>query len=391
MKKEIILGHLKIFVMTMFMGVALLYLVSLIPQASLEKNALDGRSNFYNKTYPLFRLTETDNYSTYIDNAMDEIMIDISYKLGDKDSDFLNPLAFSNMPQKDIRYGRYWHGYAVILRPMLLFMNKRSIMSTMAVIVGILFIILTVCLIKKRRYMTALALIAASYITYFGIILKCLEYMPCAIVTLGFSIYICLKDKISNKERCLIYFTAGIYVAYFDFLTFETLSLTLPLIIDLSVHKEFSFKEVFTACIEWILGYVSTFLFKFALLALFVGEKGTMAAKNKVLEKISISGVTVKESLISNFDMLRFSDAKALWVLLLILCVLVIYIMGNNQINNYYFVFIGLIPIIRMIVLKGHSTTHCMFTYHALYSTVMIVILLILSPIEYFISGKGTK
>lgn len=357
-----------------------LLLVSAIPQSWIKANAYSGRENAVKGIYPLFRLAENNNYSTFTDTAADELMMDLSYDLGFSQSSIINPSAFLEHANSEIKYGRYWHGYAIYIRFMLLFLNQKEITILLSITTTVCLISLLCALLYKKQYILALSLAFAAYLTYFEIVIKCMEFMFCMIISLVFAFYLCMREDI--KYRYLTYFIVGMLVAYFDFLTFETLALTLPLIVDLTIHEEHrTFKGTMLASINWVAGYILTFITKFVLLA--VTHADMSITKTKFAEKI-VNGYPILEVISVNLNSVRLFNLTV-WLILLSLTIFITYVMGNHCKENYYYLLIGFIPIVRYIVLSGHSGSHFAFTYHALLSSVMCISAILFSPAKFFI------
>ncbi|MBO4847199.1 MAG: hypothetical protein J5525_13015 [Lachnospiraceae bacterium] len=378
--KETTLTYLKTYIIAIAAFLLALFLVSCIPQSILKNNAYSGRENAIQGKYPLYRLTETNNFSTFIDVAADEVMIDLSYELGLPESSVINPVVFVEHANSVVHYGRYWHGYAAVIRPLLVITDQKGITTIMAIIVIALLTLLSVSLIIRKHYILALIIPLMAYMTYFNIVIKCLEYMFCMAIALGFSVYICLKKEIKN--RYLMYFIIGMCVAYFDFLTFETLTLTLPLIIDISVHEDINIRSFLLTCINWGSGYILSMGTNYLLL---ICSGNDMTISNqKLIEKIS-SEYSPIEAIGMNLMSVRLMDSLGMWIAILLFSLFIIYIMGSYCRTNYYFFIITMIPIIRYAVLSGHSGGHFAFTYHALMGTLIAFGIIITSPIKFFV------
>ena len=388
--KNTILRYSLVTGIAMVMAVLLLFLVSLIPQGLLKDNVYKGRENTLNGDLTVFRLTEDDNYSTFIDNAIDEVMIQLSYDLGsEKYSDILNPAVYADRYEGELRYGRYWHGYIVIIRPLLMFFGIESIRTLFMIVNIVMFTALIAALIYKKRYMLSAFMVLSFYIAYFNAVLKCLEYSFCIFISLLFSLIFVMSDKIRDKYRYIAFFITGIATAYFDFLTFETLTLTLPLIVFVCVNENTRLRDILIMCCNWVIGYVFIFAFKLGLLVIHTG--GTEAFAGKLGEKFDVEAYTVMDALKLNISALRFSDLVPLWIIIVILDVLIIYVLGIEYKINYYMLLIALIPIVRYCCLTGHSCSHYVFTYHALASSVLAMFLILSSPISFVVSRRVCK
>lgn len=373
---------------TVLIAVLMIFVVSLIPQGLIKENAHDGRERFISGDAPNFRLLDGKDYSTYIDARTDDLMMDLTYNLGEKDSNILNPLVYKNHQLDSFTYGRYWHGYSVLIRPLLLFTNQDGITTILGGITVLGLLLLLCCLLYHKHYAMALAVAAASYIAYFDVTVQCLEYIPCMMLSVYGSLYVIFRSvykKFTGAHRYLFYFVMGLMVVYFDFLTFETLSLTLPLLIDICMNAEIKLKNTIISCCNWVAGYVLMFIAKFVLYLLAGGN--FMALCNRIIMRTaggSGSTYTIKESLSSNLSFLRFENATTVFIGLLITALLTTFIMGKEYSRNYHWMLIVFIPLVRYCALCGHSVNHGMFTYHALMGSMVAIIMIIVSPILYF-------
>ena len=386
--KKLVLAHVKWFCILIASGVLLLYLVSFIPQDLLYDNLHDGRDDYYAQMFPLFVLDKQDDYATYIDVNMDHIMMEISYMLGAKGNNVLNPLVFSYELERNVRYGRYYHGYAVIMRLLMVFMNQAGIKLCLGIAAVLLLLALFCSYIYKKQYVLAVVLLIGAYVTHFDIVCKCTEYVFCAILGLILSIYVCYAKSFLGMKRYLFYFMAGIAVAYFDFLTFETFTLALPLITDIVVHDDFDFKGYVISCIEWGMGYGLAFALKMILLFFNTSEEDMHYSMMKLGDKFSVGGFSLWEGVLSNVELVRFFNSMWLWVCLWIVCLIVIYVVGIDRKANVYIFLTGFVPFARLVCLNGHAIAHCVFTYHALMISVMTVLFVLLSPVQYFVIDR---
>lgn len=127
-------------------------------------------------------------------------------------------------------YSRYWHGYQVILRPLLCLFNYSQLRKISSFMLAILITLITMLLINKLPrcvipFIISVILLAPTAVA------KSLQFTNVPYISL-LSILLILWNpgKIrENGKMKYLFLLSGILVAYFDLFTFPLLSLTLPL------------------------------------------------------------------------------------------------------------------------------------------------------------------
>ena len=143
-------------------------------------------------------------------------------------------------------YNRYWHGMTMLLRPLLVFLSLNQIKVVLSVI---LFGLLLCYLIRTREKRFAI-LFMIAYIVVAGFF-SCLsvEYMP---VFLILPVVLMILERVQESKYEIVLLITGLFTAYFDFLTAETLTLTVPLLYLCFCHKkEMSNKRFILLGIHW--------------------------------------------------------------------------------------------------------------------------------------------
>lgn len=367
------------------LGLLLLFLVSLIPQGWLTENWKDGRdASIRINTFDLF--IEGD-YSTYLDNYTDDMKMDLAYRLNEHS--IITPTAvltyIDGSFMEYYEYGRYWQGYCVILRPLMLFFNYNTIQMIAGVTLVILLLVLMYQLFKQQKYAMMIAIIASIFLTKAWINVMRLQYFNCTCIALLSTILILRYYDMYKKHKGLVFFIIGICVAYFDFLTFETLTLTFPLFIAESCDdNKYSFKDkcltIIKPCVTWCLGYILMFSSKWLIYMFYLRDEGINTIISRLLLRSGLGEntryYTVFESIklnLERLDGITFDNLGIILIVLLIYTFFMIFQKGGDNRNERYIVYflIGLIPIIRFVLIREHSSSHSMFTYRALITTVM--------------------
>lgn len=181
-------------------------------------------------------------------------------------------------------YSRYWHGYAVILRPLsivLSIINIRYI--NMMLLMGLLLLCYWHC---RRRFGAGMAAaFAVALLMHFLLIAPfCQQYMSVSLLSL-LGCYAVLRWWDSLRERLPeLFLLMGSLTCFFDFLTFPVLALGYPLIccqlcrLDEKERARALWRETIALSAAWMAGYALTWLGK--------GVAGTLLTGRNVFEDI---------------------------------------------------------------------------------------------------------
>jgi hypothetical protein len=289
----------------------LLLLVSLIPSEKLENNVTESTLTMLNEGD---RYEYNSTFNVTMDTFADAVLVNEAYSIDsnhpyesymkarknykegqtetehtefvgeavyvyyieDSDTEFLghnyyDPIGelfnfINGYIKTSINYGRYWHGFLVIYRPLLALFNIEGIRTFQLIVFVILLGILLYLINKKFGaiptliYLTSLVCcgyISVSYSMQCGAIF---------LVTMIASIILMIRiDKI--KDIYFFLFIMGMLTCFVDFLTVPLVSLAIPLSLwILYKSKEQGFEKawlkVIIGSIVWLVGYVITWVFK---------------------------------------------------------------------------------------------------------------------------------
>lgn len=128
-------------------------------------------------------------------------------------------------------YSRYWHGYLVYLKPLLLLFSWKQL-SVMGVVLQIILMAVVIGLaVKKKRSGVAVAMVVGFFFMKPLLVLVSLTMTVCWVIVLAALIFMLLKnDWLRERKLYPEYFLAvGILTSYFDFLTYPIVTLGFPL------------------------------------------------------------------------------------------------------------------------------------------------------------------
>ena len=397
------LKYLLIFCGMLLILIGLLFLTAMIPQSSIQKNS-EKSANYLYESEELFDTLVDGQKQTTIDNYADTILLGIVYGLDEEKplksvmsasyykEDRLNAneayqIAVTEKKVPNTPYVRYWHGEIVILKPLLLLFDIRGI-----------------------RLINAVMLIAALAF----LVPICLEYISTFLLMLiACSVMLLIEAK--HEEKLLpLFFIIGMITCFFDFLTTETLTLTMPLLMVLCAkHKRGALKNFkgelwfcAKAAMLWGGAYSLMWISKWSLSS-YILQYNTFTdairnAQERVTGDLAISlPRQCMEAVFRNIALLfpmNFAHTYV-GVILIILgigfiafCYLFLY--GKREKHfwfSYLLIMIGFIPYVRYLVLSSHSYMHYYFTYRAQLATITVLLYLVFLKTDKNLIRKDIK
>ncbi len=440
MKKTIFIYPI-IFISTVLVCLLFLLATTLIPQGAVRENVKAGAGYFYET--PLFENT-VDNLENFKkDNYADCITTGIAWHLGEGESlGAVIATNYNRMPDENVNesfyrqmqgenvntesYSRYWHGSAGIIRLLFLFADIEGIRYGIAVIGLILNVVMVISLIRKKQVALSIAYTIAFLLVNGVFALTCLEYAFIFLLVPLVTVFL-IANKRMKEERnvAAMFLVTGMLTAFFDFLTAETLTFTVPFVIYfITVRSEEMEKEtktaqrrkdwlfLFKSGICWCAGYAGMFLAKWGLSALVLGKDTFLASADLALERINgdvsltLSSTGPKADLWQrlagifqrNLGCLYWSpqDVKISTVILITLIIVsvsgIFWYMMRKEKYEYdrvaLFTVVALVPYLRFLVVSNHAYIHYFFTYRAQLVTVMVLLYLLYDTTVLSKKGK---
>ena len=394
--------------------------VAIIPRERIKTNMLESAE--YMCESPTQWLLTDWIHASQTDQYADCITLSIAYELDES-----RPLqsamttsfygyqttAMNTMLLESVRddlsatteYLRYWHGSAAAMRLLHLFWNIKTIYMFHAILMAAVSLILIILLFKNGFREEAVAYVLAMIIVSSWYVPLCLEYtytFICMMVSAIIGFILALKHK--DQWLGLFFMITGMVTVYFDFLTTETLTLLIPLLLILRVWSRQGREEKWVYSLKfgiaWSAGYLGMWMMKWLTASIVLGENVMPYVTGHVSERISgtvngyqMTGNTYIDTLLLNLRNLfpyEYGLSGAVLVMVFVFVLIVIPVVAGRVrlkekvscSNVALFVIIGLIPYVRFLVLHNHSYIHNFFTYRAQAATVMAICFVILELIE---------
>ena len=402
-----------------------LLIVSYIPQKAIKANVSESADIMVEEGEK--RRFRSFGRSLFNDNSTDAIMLNLTYTIDEENKlesiikarrnyvpgitekivkDMVGDLpheteeylmtdelldTVNGKKQVSYEYTRYWHGYIVILRILLILFNITTIRWLIQITLMTLIIILAYYLKKNTNSKKiAISLIMAFIATDFFVWNYVIQGMFVMIIALLISIFIANK-KINDKNLNMWLFISGALTVYLDFLTTPLVSILLPIIVYTAVNnsEETNTKKVIIRLIKnliaWGSGYLGIWFAKWIIADILYDMD---------IVKLSFIQIYYRMGGIREFDceniplygLLNNLINSLNYLVVSIYSFLFIYAMGRSTLYKkkyflssekipYYVCFI--IPLMWYYIISEHSYQHFFFTYKTMLIPLLSIMLIV--------------
>ncbi len=300
-------------------------------------------------------------------------------------------MMHNDSPLESYEYSRYWHGYMVFLRPLLLFFDHSQIQIISAVVTFILCATFLFFIYRKFHLAYAITFAFGFLCINLHLATLCINEILVFDIAIFFSIYLLLRyEKI--KDIGLLFLIAGSFTCFFDLLTAPIVTLGIPLtvycLLSYKEEKKFTLRmvEYIKILLCWSFGYLGTWFIKWLVLCLFCNRNIFM----QVIEQIQFRSSAIlygnekftelkviQKQFNENFGMYRTCAVFILMCIYLIIEVnknktLTKNTIKNNAIQCIFFFFTMCLPFIWYSIVKEHSS----FSFHFFTYRILIIFIL---------------
>lgn len=375
MKKQI-RDYIILFLALVLGAFCLIVIVSAIPNSWIEQNI---NTSFAVTTADYYPVVHPFTYrNALIDTPTEHIMLELCSTDGN------NILQNAMIPT----YDRYWHGYLVILKPLLIITDTAGICSLNMVIFYGLLIYLLWLIATKIKPVYAFLLFMAMIPAHFYLIPLCMQYIGVFIIALIASVWVMKSDSV-DIGKCL--FICGCCTSFFDFLTTPLVTLLFPLTLYyLKNQNKYSYKEwtkkLFIYCFIWAVGYLLFWASKWVISSFVLNKNVIYEAVERASMRSGESEYVTNRLVAVAGVFLTYcykTPILAVALVLEILGVLYQIIKKNKYVWNL--LFIQCIPIAWYFILANHSVNHSYMTYRGLIILFFIEAILIKQMLYPFI------
>lgn len=410
--------YVGIFALTLLVLWGVLIGAAFIPDSAIHDNMLESALAYKDATPYEFA---GNSLASVTDNYADVIMLQLAYNIGRAPltstlntryydgGDYGHSVGFylsllDATIEPNVDYTRYWHGSAAIIRALHLFTSVDGIklISFFAVLIAALAVL--ALLIKRRCFDIAAAFVISLIAVQIWNVRLSLEYPAAFIIAFIACALALVLEPRGDASLYPVFIIGATAVAFFDFLTTETLTLTLPLIFTVAVRAregrlgdtKRSLALILKSSIAWGVSYAATFVAKWTLATLVTGENKFAAAFSSAGERfVGDTAAYGLESPIARIFFAPLSNVSALLgsyerlepmrvvvglSLLAVAAVSILYLFAKKPYNksaSALLALLGAVVFLRFALLGNHSYIHSFFTYRALLSTVLALLLIL--------------
>lgn len=438
-KMKIILKYLLTFIILISTYFILMTLTSLIPSSWMENNVRkssetllkDGEKIGYNLGYKkeiIFTFTDALMINTaysidskdpinsflldrknYIPGQTKVVYPDGQYNLGANEK-YVNKANGDLYQTKELyglmngdniedsyEYVRYWHGYLVLLRPLLTIFDYSGIRMVLTVFMSISIGILLALLYKKTDIISTIAFVVGLMSICIWILPKSINEGLIFLTAIICCIILLIKYK-KIKNIGIFFFVVGSISSFIDLLTAPVVTLGLCMIVyflllqkDKDINLKQSVLKILEIGISWAMGYALTWGTKWVIIQLFFENRSIITEvinqvifRSKLPSRQGVITISRFDVVNRNFKFLSQFVTKCILAFSIGL-VLGIYIKNRKSKIDYVqnikeclpFIVTLFLPIVWMMCITQHSYTHAFFVYRILIVSIISLIIIV--------------
>jgi hypothetical protein len=389
----------------MYVGLVVLFIASLtvvcfIP-SFLQKNQIAKSIQTFQKegAYPSvgvpWRLIILDNYT-------DALMVNTAYSVDSRDPvraaltnvryesivDNANQITGleNNYKQQNIQqvgYERYWHGYLVFLRPLLVLFPYSVIRVLLSIVLYGAFCWFMYVSWKKLGKKVSFALLMSFIAVDFFFIGQSMQFAGVFLVGIIGSIYLMKTYKPSTNLYSYFFLIGGL-TSFFDLLTAPLVSLGILLIIAMSLKKS-NIKHIIFFGVSWAVGYLVLWFTKWLIVEMFFIPNAISIAFDQIVNR-TVNQADANFSHIRavslNFWQLVGYDKRNKFIVLFSAIAFVLILAKYFTFKNINkerilgLIIIAIIPYMWYFIVANHSYLHVWYTYRDQFMSVAALILI---------------
>lgn len=276
-------------------------------------------------------------------------------------------------------YERYWHGYLVLLKPLLVLFTYQDLIYLNVILqFGLMFLLL--CMLRKQK----IAYLQIPFLLLWTvgmqlIVMLSLDYSVCFYIYM-FSALLLLRYR-KLRERYGVFFLAvGMLTSYMDLLTWPLVTLMVPLMILLQYESSMGdrIKRVVSGSCAWGVGYMVQWASKWVAATLFLDDNVIADAVESLLFRSALKGektITWGRVVLKNLSVFGNTPCLIIGGVMALLTVFLVYrnrgkLQGANMIPC---LLIGMSPFLWYLVTRNHAYEHYWMTWRNLSITVFAV------------------
>lgn len=376
-----------------FISLLVFYVLSLaiiyaLPNFKLSENVdLAGQTLKREGTYPV--VSQSFKPQTMLDNFTD-LKVMVPRSINDKSA------LVSAMDMKG--YSRYWHGYQVILKPLLSIFTYEQVRFIYNIIVMVLFVACCSMLWAKVSKTSAIALAVSICFAHIEIFGMSIQFSNAFILVFISILYLLSRKDIDcflSKNLVIFFFVLGSVINFIDLLTAPIVTLGVPLAIIILIRQRSvidNFVIIAKSSIAWGVGYGLTWISKWCISSVILNRNVISDAIHQIFFRTmgdETHPINRPEMLSSNFDSMFIFSAMA-YILPIVYFIAIILHKRVNISSILSLALLSLAPYAWYVILTSHSQIHFWFTYRAQSITMFCFLVTCSLIVQSFMKKKIT-
>lgn len=310
-------------------------------------------------------------------------------------------LVDDNLETQVVNYPRYWHGYLVWLKPLLMIMSYADIRILFLFLQGMLAMLTVIELYKYTGY---------RGVVPFGFMMlcinpistaMCMQYACVYTITLV-AAYIMLKFKVYKSSKYIYLFLwVGICTAFFDFLTYPLVGLGVTLILFIMLGGDrlgSNIRRIVFSSISWLCGYAGMWIGKWIVAYILTGNNVIKEGFDETMYRSmgAVGGDYCSARGVIRNNIGQLFNTSLLWIVALLiislggLFSLRIIKVKIDVVSAVSFAIIGLYPFGWYSIIRNHSVIHLWMTYRNLAVTIFAISVMITDSLHRDRNAKLT-
>lgn len=316
----------------------------------------------------------------------------ISYFYGIEDSGLVGSdnIMFVGEPEPDTvwLYPRYWHGWMLPLKLLLMIFSYSDIRLLLFIVHTFLLFAIILAFAKRERILTGIAFAAAVIAMFPTTYMISVDYSMCTLIMeMSMLALVAFNEWFDKKygRYIVLFLIIGIATAYFDFLTFPTITLTFPMIIwiinvidsnrynEAKVNIKGIIIEFILCGLMWAVGYFGMWASKWVICTIFTDPNMISDVIHQIRFRTSDTAedvtITIGEVFARNFAKFNYLPLEIMGVAVLLISLLPGKWKRPEQIGIVgvvLLIVVAIIPVIWLMLLSNHAYLHDHFTYRNL-------------------------
>ena len=408
--------HTAVFAVVLFLLWLLLFLSALIPNDMIRDNMVRSANTY--KEHSTYEFVNGNSFNSISDYYADALWLNIAWNIGEGNSlksviqtDYYDGeglgenaglyLTITENKAPNTDYTRYWHGTAMFIRLGHLITDVEGV-KLIGFIAFLLLVGLSLFILARKKHWDLAAILALSLaaVQIWNIRLS-MEYQPAFSLAFVFVPLFLILERRGDKWLTILSVVSGTAVAFFDFLTTETVTILLPLALVVAVRAKEnrlgSLKENLLLLLKcgicWAASYGGAFVVKWLIASMVTGENAfshalysaemhTLGATTvnfdpKGLPNTWIDGLmSCLSAMLGSEQRVDYTRIAAVLFAGFLILFSVWYLLRRKKCNRVAvpLMILGGLVLVRFVLLNNHSYMHCFFTYRALVTTVFALL-----------------